>query len=246
MKYRLQQLAGIKSLYEQQESSCVSITYSPDCPQNPNQGSNAQGSFPNNKCIFINNQTPSVGDGFRYGGPNDIFKVTSVTPNSNGTSNQNLPAASCGGTTTTTTTTTGSLTGSGTTTTTTGSATGSVIGSGTGCPTPSQVSASLWPSQNPNFPPTVGFHGINQNFVNNMANKSVSFYQNRVMAFQGKWNSLAGNYPIPPVYPSNPGFTATPNGQFMAYCQGESPMWQAQLHNRIQYVKACIQLPGSC
>ena len=83
MKYRLQQLAGIKSLYEQQESSCVSITYSPDCPQNPNQGSNAQGSFPNNKCIFINNQTPSVGDGFRYGGPNDIFKVTSVTPNSN-------------------------------------------------------------------------------------------------------------------------------------------------------------------
>ena len=54
MKYRLQQLAGIKSLYEQQESSCVSITYNAGCPQNPNQGSNIQGSFPNNKCVFIN------------------------------------------------------------------------------------------------------------------------------------------------------------------------------------------------
>ena len=96
MKYRLQQLAGIKSLYEQQESSCVSITYNADCPQNPNQGSSIQGSFPNNKCIFINNQTPQVGDGFRFGGPNDIFKVTSVTPNPNGTSNQYYDTASCG------------------------------------------------------------------------------------------------------------------------------------------------------
>ena len=82
-----------------------------------------------------------------------------------------------------------------------------------------------------------------------MAGKSINFYQNRIMAFEGKWNSLADDNPIsgPSAgYQLTSPTSATPDNQYMAYCKGESPMWQAQLHNRILYVKACIQLPGSC
>ena len=86
----------------EQAGNCVKITFSMDCPGNPNQGSNATGASLPNSCVFIGssaNQTgqiPQVGDGFRFGGPNDIFKVTSVTPNPNGTSNQYYDTASCG------------------------------------------------------------------------------------------------------------------------------------------------------
>ena len=93
---------SIKELMTEQAGNCVKITFSMDCPGNPNQGTNITGQSDNNRCTFIGssaNQTgqiPQVGDGFRFGGPNDIFKVISVTPNPNGTSNQYYDAAACG------------------------------------------------------------------------------------------------------------------------------------------------------
>ena len=99
IKWKADTLPGLLS---EQANNCVKITFSMDCPGNPNQGSNATGQSSNNRCTFIGstaNQTgqiPQVGDGFRMGGPNDIYKVTSVTPNPNGTSNQYYDTANCG------------------------------------------------------------------------------------------------------------------------------------------------------
>ena len=80
--------------------------------------------------------------------------------------------------------------------------------------------------------PQLGDLGINQNFVNNMAGRQNAFYQARMAAFNSKIQSLQGGYPS--------------QGGFLAYCQGENPMWQAKLANKMRYAQNCMQNPGSC
>ena len=81
--------------------------------------------------------------------------------------------------------------------------------------------------------PQLGDLGITQNFINNMQGKPTQFYQARMNALGAKLNSLVGNY-------------TNVQGGTMGYCQGENPMWQAHLMNKMQYVQLCQNNPGSC
>jgi len=81
------------------------------------------------------------------------------------------------------------------------------------------------------YTPQLGDHGITQNFVDNMHNKSAQFYGARSQALGQKTVELAGL----PDCPGN-----------LLVCKGYNPMWQAQLINRRNYVNNCGQNPGSC
>jgi hypothetical protein len=82
--------------------------------------------------------------------------------------------------------------------------------------------------------PQMGDTGINQNFVNNMHAKPTQFYNTRMNAISQKLSSLRTDYPL-----------STANG-FQGFCQGENPLWQAKLNNKLNYVQQCMNNPGSC
>jgi len=75
--------------------------------------------------------------------------------------------------------------------------------------------------------PQLGNHGITQNFVNNMANKSSQFYNSRAVAFANKAIQLNG-------------------GSGQMFCNGKNPMWQASLMLRKIYAEQCKDNPGTC
>ena len=76
--------------------------------------------------------------------------------------------------------------------------------------------------------PQLGHLGINQNFTDNMANKPNAFYQARQSALQNKLMTLRTDYPS--------------QGGFLGYCQGENPMWQAKLVNKLAFIQSCMQI----
>jgi len=80
--------------------------------------------------------------------------------------------------------------------------------------------------------PQLGDGGITQNFINNMQGKPYNFYQVRGNVINQKIQSLAGGYPS--------------QGGFLTFCQGENPMWQAKLTNKLFYIQNCMQNPGTC
>jgi len=81
------------------------------------------------------------------------------------------------------------------------------------------------------YTPQLGDHGINQNFIDNMADKSSGFYSARGQALGQKTVELAGL----------PGCAGN-----LLMCKGYNPMWQAQLINKRNYVNNCQNTPGSC
>ena len=73
--------------------------------------------------------------------------------------------------------------------------------------------------------PQMGDPGISSQFVNNMAGRSINFYQNKANNLQGRLSNLQTT------------------GQ---YCRGENPRRQARIKNKITSITSCSNNPGTC